>query len=178
MEYIPFKKCGLFLFTLVSFKSFSADGYLETAQIGLPESWMTQEFNHQWGLEAIGAHYAYARGFNGQGVNIGIFDESVFTHPKIIAKLNKVDVAEPYNFSEVLGWPELGEIKFGDHGTHVAGIAAAPRTGQEMHGVAYHSGLISAKYLNSNNNYFEILIQSDARIFNNSWGLVIPVNLD
>ncbi|WON78965.1 autotransporter outer membrane beta-barrel domain-containing protein [Serratia sp. UGAL515B_01] len=139
---------------------------------------MTQEFNNQWGLEAIGAHYAYARGFNGEGVSIGIFDESVFTHPKFIGKLNKVDVAEAYNFSGLDDFPNLGEFIFGDHGTHVAGIAAARRTGQEMHGVAYNSSHFSAKFLDSNNNYFEVLIQSNARVFNNSWGPVIPINID
>ncbi|WP_433962001.1 hypothetical protein [Klebsiella michiganensis] len=97
MSGISFKKYGFFIL-LISFKSLSTDDYTETAKIGSPESWLTREFNHQWGLEAIGAHYAYARGFNGEGVNIGIFDEPVFTHPKFTGKLNKVDVAEPYNF--------------------------------------------------------------------------------
>lgn len=178
MRDFPFKKCGLFLFLLVSFRSSATDGYIEMAKIGSPKSWMTPEFNKQWGLEAIGAHYAYARGFNGAGVNIGIFDESVFTHPKFSGKLNKVDVAEPYNFSVDSNSPNLGKYIFGDHGTHVAGIAAANRTGQEMHGVAYNSGIFSAKYLDSNNNYFESLIQSNARVFNNSWGPVSPIKKD
>ncbi|MDL4454925.1 autotransporter outer membrane beta-barrel domain-containing protein [Klebsiella michiganensis] len=155
----------------------STDDYTETAKIGSPESWLTREFNHQWGLEAIGAHYAYARGFNGEGVNIGIFDEPVFTHPKFTGKLNKVDVAEPYNFSGLNDFPHLGAFIFGDHGTHVAGIAAASINVLEIHGVAYNSGLVSAKLLGGKN-FFEGLIQNNARVFNNSWGAIVLVNKD
>ncbi|AHG20788.2 serine protease [Chania multitudinisentens RB-25] len=163
---------------MVSFSALSAGDYTETARAGSPDSWMTEEFKRQWGLESIGAHYAYARGYNGEGVNIGIFDEAVFSHPAFEGKLNQVDVAEPYNFSGAEDFPNLGKFIFGDHGTHVAGIAAAARNGQEMHGVAYNSGLVSAKYLNSNNNYFERLIQSNVRVFNNSWGTDIPIHRD
>lgn len=178
MSVLPLKRYGLCFFVLTSFCAFSADDYTETARSGLPDSWITKEFKNQWGLESIGAHYAYARGYNGEGVNIGIFDESVFTHPKFAGKLNKIDVAEPYNFSASHDFPNMGDIVFGDHGTHVAGIAAAARNGQKMHGVAYNSGLVSAKFLVSNNNFFEKLTQSNARVFNNSWGLVIPIVKD
>lgn len=178
MRKLPFKICGLSFLVLISFRAFAADGYTETARADSPDSWMTKEFNNQWGLESIGAHYAYARGYNGEGVSIGIFDESVFTHPEFRGKLNRVDQSEPYNFSGVADFPNLGDFIFGDHGTHVAGIAAAARDGQEMHGVAYNSGLVSAKFLGSNNNYFEKLIQSDVRVFNNSWGVDIPIQQD
>jgi outer membrane autotransporter barrel domain len=178
MGRLPFKRSGLFFLVLISVNVFSADRYTETARAGSPESWMTEEFKHQWGLEAIGAHYAYARGYTGESITIGIFDESVFPHPEFDGKLNKVDAGDPYNFSGLPDFPQLGDFIFGDHGTHVAGIAAAARNGQGMHGVAYNAGLISAKFLKSNNNYFETLIQSNARIFNNSWGQVIPVHKD
>ncbi|WP_411704170.1 autotransporter outer membrane beta-barrel domain-containing protein [Edaphovirga cremea] len=178
MRRLPFKKCGLFLFVLVSFRALSTDGYTETAQTGSPDSWRTNEFNNQWALEYIGAHYAYARGYNGEGVSIGIFDESVFTHPEFAGKLNKIDAADPYNFSDHPNFPNLGDYIFGDHGTHVAGIAAAARNGQGMHGVAYNSELVSAKLLGSNNNYFEYLIQSNTRIFSNSWGPDVPIYED
>ncbi|NXZ90149.1 autotransporter outer membrane beta-barrel domain-containing protein [Serratia fonticola] len=178
MGRLPFKRSGLFFLVLISVNAFSADRHTETARAGSPESWMTEEFKHQWGLEAIGAHYAYARGYTGESITIGIFDESVFPHPEFDGKLNKVDAGDPYNFSGLPDFPQLGDFIFGDHGTHVAGIAAAARNGQGMHGVAYNAGLISAKFLNSNNNYFETLIQSNARIFNNSWGPKIPIHED
>ncbi|MDI3438253.1 autotransporter outer membrane beta-barrel domain-containing protein [Erwinia sp. V90_4] len=152
--------------------------YQESGRPGVPDSWLTPEFSRQWGLRAINAQYAYARGYTGESITIGIFDESVFPHPEFDGKLNKVDAGDPYNFSGISDFPQFGDFIFGDHGTHVAGIAAAARNGQGMHGVAYNAGLISAKFLNSNNNYFETLIQSNARIFNNSWGPVIPIHKD
>jgi subtilase-type serine protease len=178
MKRLPFKRSGLFFLVLISVNAFSADRYVENALAGSPESWMTEEFKHQWGLEAIGAQYAYARGYTGESITIGIFDESVFPHPEFDGKLNKVDAGDPYNFSGHPYFPQFGDFIFGDHGTHVAGIAAAARNGLGMHGVAYNAGLISAKFINSNNNYFESLIQSNARIFNNSWGPVIPIRED
>lgn len=71
---------------------------------------MTEEFKHQWGLEAIGAHYAYARGYTGESITIGIFDESVFPHPEFDGKLNKVDAGDPYNFSGLPDFPQLGDF--------------------------------------------------------------------
>ncbi|BEN36897.1 outer membrane autotransporter barrel domain-containing protein [Serratia marcescens] len=152
--------------------------YQESGRPGVPDSWLTHEFSRQWGLGAINAQYAYTRGYTGERITIGIFDESVFPHPEFDGKLNKVDAGAPYNFSGIPDFPQFGDFIFGDHGTHVAGIAAAARNGQGMHGVAYNAGLISAKFLNTNNNYFETLIQSHARIFNNSWGPVIPIHKD
>jgi len=49
----------------------------ETGRIGNPDSWRTDEFNADWGLGAIGAEYAYARGLTGRGIRLGVFDSGV-----------------------------------------------------------------------------------------------------
>lgn len=55
----------------------------ESGRIGNPESWRTEEFNADWGLGAIGAEYAYARGLSGRGVRLGLFDSgSALAHPE------------------------------------------------------------------------------------------------
>ncbi|MFV7425482.1 S8 family peptidase, partial [Stenotrophomonas geniculata] len=41
---------------------------------GNPDSWKTPEFNADWGLGAMNAHYAYARGLTGSGIRLGVFD--------------------------------------------------------------------------------------------------------
>ncbi|MEQ5091657.1 autotransporter domain-containing protein [Providencia rettgeri] len=151
----------LYLLMMASFNVLSAGEYIETAKKNTPSSWMTKEFNAMWGLESIGAHYAYARGYNGENINIGIFDDAVFVHPEFNFKLNKLDSDQPYDFENGV---------FADHGTHVAGIAAASRDGKEMHGVAYKAGLVSTKILETDDNHFEKLIRDNTRIFNNSWG--------
>ncbi|MFC5568504.1 autotransporter domain-containing protein [Lysobacter yangpyeongensis] len=54
-----------------------APAYQEQGQIGDPASWRTEEFKADWGLGAIGAEYAYARGLTGRGIRLGIFDSGV-----------------------------------------------------------------------------------------------------
>lgn len=54
-----------------------ASAYQEQGQIGNPDSWRTEEFQADWGLSAIGAEYAYARGLSGRGIRVGIFDSGV-----------------------------------------------------------------------------------------------------
>ncbi|MDO5609350.1 MAG: S8 family serine peptidase [Pseudomonadota bacterium] len=46
----------------------------ETGQLGDPDSWRTDEFEQDWGLGAINAHHAYARGLSGEGIRIGLLD--------------------------------------------------------------------------------------------------------
>jgi len=41
---------------------------------GDPESWRTDEFKADWGLQAINADAAYARGLTGKGIRLGVFD--------------------------------------------------------------------------------------------------------
>ncbi|PJK03900.1 hypothetical protein CO609_06760 [Lysobacteraceae bacterium NML91-0268] len=51
--------------------------YTEVAKLGDAESWKSDEFMQDWGLEAMNAHHAYARGLTGSGVRIGLFDSGV-----------------------------------------------------------------------------------------------------
>ncbi|HEY5805258.1 MAG TPA: autotransporter domain-containing protein [Lysobacter sp.] len=52
-----------------------------------PASWRTEEFTADWGLAAIRADYAYARGLSGRGVRTGIFDSGVgLDHPEFSGK--------------------------------------------------------------------------------------------
>ncbi|PJK09518.1 autotransporter outer membrane beta-barrel domain-containing protein, partial [Lysobacteraceae bacterium NML120232] len=51
--------------------------YSETAVLGDAESWKSDEFMQDWGLEAMNAHHAYARGLTGSGIRIGLLDSGV-----------------------------------------------------------------------------------------------------
>ncbi|MDI6539561.1 autotransporter outer membrane beta-barrel domain-containing protein [Pantoea ananatis] len=148
--------------------------YKEASRPGVPSSWMTPEFNHQWGLEAINAQYAYARGYNGHGVNIGILDAPLFQHPEFTGKLTLVSGAQPYDYDID---EDTGNIFFESHGTHVAGIAAASRNGSGMHGVAYGATLTTGS-IPDKINQLEYMIQSNVRVINNSWGDAVPVEQD
>ncbi|WP_083615905.1 autotransporter domain-containing protein [Pantoea sp. 1.19] len=146
--------------------------YQETGSPGVVASWMTPEFSRQWGLNAIHAQYAYARGYSGSGVNIGILDANVFAHPDLADRLNVLSWDQPINYDD-----DSGNIVFESHGTHVAGIAAAGRDGIGMHGVAFAATLTTDK-LDSDAPQLEQLIQRDVRVINNSWGDSVDIETD
>ena len=164
-------------------------GYSEAGRAGVPISWMSGEFNRQWGLAAINAQDAYAAGFNGQGVTIGVFDEKTFFHPEFAGKINIISDYLPYDFDEDESDEDFddndyddeeevgGNISFGSHGTHVAGIAAAHRDGVGMHGVAFGASLISGS-MPGEHNQLEYMAQSPARVINNSWGDTPEIEYD
>ncbi|SFN97256.1 autotransporter domain-containing protein [Xenorhabdus japonica] len=158
----------LFFGLLPASASMAAIEYQEKGKKNSPDSWLSDEFNHQWGLAAIGAHYAYARGYTGKGINVGVLDEAVTHHSEFANKLKILSPEDPWNYDEN---PYTGIISFGAHGNHVAGIIAANRDGKEMHGVAFDASLITGKYLQNPYNRTEAMIQSNARIINNSWGV-------
>jgi subtilase-type serine protease len=51
------------------------------------ESWRSEEFKADWGLKAINADAAYARGLTGKGIRLGVFDSgSGLDHPEFAGK--------------------------------------------------------------------------------------------
>ncbi|MBK0027662.1 autotransporter domain-containing protein [Stenotrophomonas sp. S48] len=53
-------------------------------------SWRTTEFNSDWGLQAINADVAYARGLTGAGIRLGVFDSGTgLDHPEFAGKDNR-----------------------------------------------------------------------------------------
>ncbi len=148
----------------------------ETGRIGSPDSWKSAEFRRMWQLEAINAHHAYARGLTGQGLSVGQYDDgTALTHPEFVGRGHlALRLAEsgcqPQANAVVLrgegrcfsaGGDELTEEieyvapatgapytvdKFEDHGTHTAGPIAAARDGRGMHGVAFDSRLVVARF--------------------------------
>ncbi|CAH0273554.1 autotransporter domain-containing protein [Stenotrophomonas lactitubi] len=54
---------------------------------GDPSSWHSQEFKEDWGLAAMRADYAYARGLTGKGVRLAVFDTgSALAHPEFAGR--------------------------------------------------------------------------------------------
>ncbi|GAB3344955.1 autotransporter domain-containing protein [Marilutibacter aestuarii] len=51
-----------------------AADYQEEGRVGDADSWHSDEFKADWGLAAIGADHAYARGLTGRGIRLGVFD--------------------------------------------------------------------------------------------------------
>ena len=82
MEHIiPIRKTALALF--IGVYTGSAFAYTEVGQLGNTTSWETQEYLKDWGLTSMNASTAYALGFNGSGVKIGVMDSGVpLNHPE------------------------------------------------------------------------------------------------
>ena len=59
----------------------TTDSYAgDPGRIGDKASWETQEYKNDWGLAAIKASSAYAMGFHGQGVKVGVMDSGALLY--------------------------------------------------------------------------------------------------
>lgn len=191
-----------------------ADGSLTTDRDQAIASWQADtEFNGNWGLKAINADAAYVLGYTGLGSRIGVIDQPVWTpHPEFAstaegeAKLTFLTTsgiytyADPYittrkpgvafTYDGAMYVDGYGEVA--DHGTHVAGIAAANRDTAAggfgvMQGVAYNARIFAADngdpgpedgivLGNDGSAYsaaWQAMIDSNVDVITNSWGIGI-----
>lgn len=73
----------------LSGRSVEAASYVEQGRLHDAASWRSEEFKRNWGLGAVGADFAYARGLNGAGVHIGVYDAGVdLRHGEFAGKAN------------------------------------------------------------------------------------------
>ncbi|PDT68522.1 S8 family serine peptidase [Bradyrhizobium sp. C9] len=164
------------------------------------KSWLTPEFNGDWGLKTMNAQYAYANRITGKDILIGVVDSGILSsHPKF--QNPRIHVLSNQGQYEADGYrygPTDGAYKQGDsysdtgswidgvndsHGTHVSGTIAASRDGKEMHGVAFDGELHVSNTGGTDNmiygpnedyNYFKgaygNLVTAGVRVINSSWG--------
>lgn len=143
---------------------------------GDADSWRSKEFERDWGLGAINAHHAYARGLTGAGIALGQYDSGVALDHAEFAGRGHVSLSlgasgcisdpgvivfrGPGRCFSTRGDAPTREFSFvypartapyqyagyGNHGTHVAGTMVAQRDGVGMHGVAMGSRLVTARF--------------------------------
>jgi subtilisin family serine protease len=110
----------------------------DVAKFQTPEYWSSPSKSDDL-LNAIHAEYAYARGWTGKGVVVGVIDTGVnMQNPDLIGRVKM--------FYDPL---KLGNNDVVGHGTHVAGIIAANKNNYGMQGVAYDAQLIVVKVTNT-----------------------------
>ncbi|ARP87030.1 autotransporter domain-containing protein [Bordetella genomosp. 9] len=98
------------------------------------ESFRTAEYQASWGLGMINAAPAYAMGYTGKGVRVGVVDDGgAYGHPEFAGR------AWPWGTQIDAATGDV--IEPGVHSTAVAGLLAAARDGIGMHGVAYDATL-------------------------------------
>ena len=137
---------------------------------GNPASWRTAEFLRDWGLQALSAEFAYAAGFAGQGMNVGVIDSGYFAaNPDNVPPIPVGWLPEHQDATGNDRWisvlvtggttgptPGFFNQAYNDtHGTHVSGTVGARRDGgsaagavnpaqpatSDMHGVSFDTNV-------------------------------------
>lgn len=163
-------------------------------QLNEPESWQTQEYRMDWGLHAMNAAQAYAMGFTGQNVQLGVMDSGVLqSHQEFDRdRISLTNVKGQYgsdgnrypqsvtNDNQGLAYHKgqayevTGEFIDGvndSHGTHCTGTIAAARDGHEMHGVAFDAKVVVGNTgATDDNNYGPF---QDYDFFYNGWKALV-----
>ncbi|WP_345822492.1 S8 family serine peptidase [Methylobacterium fujisawaense] len=138
--------------------------WAQTSLSADPNAWRTPEYRADWGLEAMRAADAYAAGYTGLGVTVGVVDSGLYSaHPEFAdGRVTPLTItgtfgSDGYYFMDGSGAPadlspqpsffSRGEAYTipgtydpavnDPHGTHVSGSIAAARNGNGMHGVAF-----------------------------------------
>ena len=97
------------------------------------------EYHAMGGLDAINAADAYALGYSGKGVKVGVYDTG------FDASHSEFSGRSTPGYNPVTGGPVTTDVdpavEF-PHGTAVAGVIAAGRNGQGMQGVAYAATIV------------------------------------
>lgn len=154
-----------------------ADSFRTDEYYGMDADPISAQANKNGALDIINAAGAYAQGYTGKGVTVGVTDAGIvnFSHPEFSGKTGSGVVFDGLESTEVpLTWAELM------HPTHVAGIAAADKNGFGMHGVAYDADIACSsvmghyygggRFESGSSFYDNYLTNPDIKIINNSWG--------
>lgn len=154
-----------------------ADSFRTDEYYGMDADPVSAQANKNGALDIINAAGAYAQGYTGKGVTVGVTDAGIvnFSHTEFSGKTGSGVVFDGLESTEVpLTWAELM------HPTHVAGIAAADKNGFGMHGVAYDADIacssvirhyyVDGRFESCSSFYDYYLTNPDIKIINNSWG--------
>jgi hypothetical protein len=161
-----------------------------------PADFETPEYNAQQGLRQVKAanlyfngNYAWYAGNasdpaagTGVGVKIALADTGINPREGSTASMINIDVAASYDY--INNRAGSGPDEYG-HGTHVAGILAAPKNGSGMHGLAYNATLINFRVGGASGaitasdaqlaDMMNRAANAGAMIINNSWSLETPI---
>ena len=143
-----------------------------------PHTFETPEYFASKALPIVKASALYARGGTGQGVTVALIDSGLNADlPEFQGRL-----ANP-GFDFVRQRPGTVDIK--GHGTQMAGILAANKDDQGMHGIAFNAQLIPMRFGDDKEPFYfdseiakawRLAHSQGARILSNSWANPIEAN--
>jgi lantibiotic leader peptide-processing serine protease len=111
---------------------------------GVPAANTEPFASYQWNLRQIHADQTAAMGFLGKGARVAVLDAGIFCqHPDIAPNLN-LGLSTSFVTGEGVCAVQAGKF---NHGTHVAGIIAAPINGKGVQGVAPEAEIVAVKVL-------------------------------
>ena len=183
------------LFSTVAGAAYVEPGFVaqNSAQVkDAVQSWETDEYKKDWGLGAMHASKAYALGYHGQGVAVGVMDSGALLqkHPELAGDRFHASEADSHYGSSGDRYPQASDDKGSyspdkpatesgkidgnwingtndSHGTHVTGSVGANRDGSEFHGVAWGSDVwVGNTGGTDNTNYGPF---QDYKFFHNAW---------
>lgn len=138
----------------------------------------TPEYLAQKALPIVNASTLYSRGGTGQGVKVALIDSG----------LNH-ELPEFYGRVADLGYDfvrqHTGTVDIKGHGTQMAGILAANKNDQGIHGIAFNAQLIPMRFGDDKEPFYfdseiaqawNLAYAQGARIFSNSWANPIEAN--
>ena len=144
--------------------------YQEAGKAGSTTSWESPEYLKSHGLSVINASQAYAQGYTGKDVTIGVVDSGILTkHIELSGEKFQGATAQGSYYKNDTRYPfaslglggsfddKTGEFKKGQafetngewilgindaHGTHVTAVVAGNRNGVGSHGVAFDANIV------------------------------------
>ncbi len=138
--------------------------------------WETTEYNANYGLGALNASTAYARGYTGDGVTVAVLD-SPFDTDHADLQGNLTTAYDAFDGDSDVSCPTNGCVS--SHGTHVAGTIGAIKDNTGMHGVAPEVTIKPVKIFGNDLSFVTTsqLVNAIAAgsgsgiaVMNNSWG--------
>lgn len=136
----------------------------------------TAEYRALPALSVVKAAALYARGGTGEGQVVAVIDSGLNRDlPEFKGRL-----ADP-GYDHVTEQP--GVVDIHGHGTQMAGIIAANKDGNGMHGIAYNARLIPMRFGDDNQPFFfdeqiaeswQYAFERGAHVLSNSWANSIP----
>ena len=138
----------------------------------------TAEYLAQKALPIVKASSLYARGGTGQGVRVALIDSGLNLE---LPEFNGRVYDPGYDFVR----QQPGTVDVKGHGTQMAGILAANKNDQGMHGIAFNAQLIPMRFGDDKEPFYfdseiaqawDLAYSKGARIFSNSWANPIEAN--